>query len=245
MNEKTLNPATGFPSLEERPWLVSFGRRKSRKLSPEKDRLMHELLPRIAVRPEGSAEYAENTASQLGKTHKRIWLEIGFGGGEHLAALAERHPDVLFIGCEPYIDGVAKLLTLVEAKKLSNVRILAEDARLVLAHLPDASLEKVFILYPDPWKKVRHHKRRIVSQETFTLLHRVMMPQGKLLLATDHVDYSEWMLEQILLTPHFTWQAQREADFRTPPEGWVPTRYEVKTKGQGRVPVYYLLERAA
>lgn len=235
--------ATGFPSLEERPWLVSFGRRKSRKLSPEKQRLMEELFPRIAIRPEGSAEFPENTASHLGKVHKRIWLEIGFGGGEHLATLAERHPDVLFIGCEPYVDGVAKLLTQVEAKQLSNVRILAEDARLVLTHLPDASLEKVFILYPDPWKKVRHHKRRIVSQETFALLHRVMKPQGKLLLATDHVDYSEWMLEQILLTPHFTWQAQREGDFRTSPEGWVPTRYEIKTKGQGREPVYYLLER--
>lgn len=232
-----------YPAIAERPWLVSYGRRKSRKLSPHKEMLVKELLPRIAIRFPNDSEYPPNQPKNLAQDYHKIWIEIGFGGGEHLAEQAARNPDALLIGCEPYIDGVAKLLTEVEAQELDNVRILAEDARLLLDELPQASVERVFILFPDPWPKIRHQKRRIVSQETLDSLARVLKSGGELRLATDHVDYAEWMLEHILAHDAFLWQAERHTDWETPPADWVPTRYEQKTRAQGREPVYYLLTR--
>jgi tRNA (guanine-N7-)-methyltransferase len=237
------NTRPSYPPLEERPWLVSYGRRQSRKLSPNKAELMETLMPRIAIRLSDEEGYAENQPQALAKAHSRIWVEIGFGGGEHLAEQADKNRDVLCIGCEPFIDGVAKLLTDVDARGLDNVRIIADDARLLLDALPEQSVERVFILFPDPWPKARHHKRRIVSQETLSLIARVLKPGGELRLATDHVDYSEWMLEQILAHEAYEWQAQRHTDWKTPPADWVPTRYEEKTRAQGREPVYYLLKR--
>jgi tRNA (guanine-N7-)-methyltransferase len=232
-----------YPPLAERPWLVSYGRRKSRKLSPHKEQLVQELLPRIAIRFPNDAEYLHNQPKALAETYEKIWIEIGFGGGEHLAEQAVNNPDALLIGCEPYIDGVAKLLTDVESQQLDNVRILAEDARLLLEELPKASVERVFILFPDPWPKARHQKRRIVSQATLDSVARVLKQGGELRLATDHVDYAEWMLEHILAHNAFEWQATRHTDWKTPPEDWVETRYEHKTRAQGREPVYYLLKR--
>lgn len=223
------------------PWLASFGRRSARKLSPRKARLVSDLLPNIAVELDDVT--APNHPTKLAESHNQIWLEIGFGGGEHLAEQAQNNPDVLCIGCEPFIDGVAKLLVDVEEQGLSNVRILADDARLLLEALPDASLDRVFILFPDPWPKVRHHKRRIVNPETLDMLQRVIKPGGELRLATDHVDYATWMLEQVQAHDGFAWQAKRADDWKTAPADWVATRYETKTRAQGRAPVYYLLKR--
>lgn len=232
-----------YTPLEERPWLVSYGRRKSRKLSPHKAGLMDTLLPRIAVRLADDGAFPENRPEALAAIYPRIWVEIGFGGGEHLAEQAAANPDVLFVGCEPYIDGVAKLLADVEARGLENVRVLADDARLLLDVLPEGSVERVFILFPDPWPKARHHKRRIVSQETLDSVARVLKQGGELRLATDHVDYAEWMLEHILAHPRFVWQAERYTDWKTPPQDWVRTRYEEKARAESREPVYYLLQR--
>lgn len=232
-----------YPPLVERPWLVSYGRRKSRKLTLPKEALMEGLLPRIAIRFPNDSEYPQNQPNMLAQAFGKIWVEIGFGGGEHLAEQAAKNPDALLIGCEPYIDGVAKLLADVEARQLENVRVLAEDARLLLEELPEASVERVFILFPDPWPKVRHQKRRIVSQGTLDSVARVLKQGGELRLATDHVDYAEWMLEHILAHAAFEWQAERHTDWKTPPADWVPTRYEQKTRAQGREPVYYLLKR--
>lgn len=232
-----------YPPLEERPWLVSYGRRKSHKLSPHKAQLMETLLPRIAIRLAGEQVHPENQPAALAQNHQKIWIEIGFGGGEHLAEQAAANPDALLIGCEPYIDGVAKLVADVAERALENVRVLAEDARLLLDALPKASVERVFILFPDPWPKARHQKRRIVSQETLDSVARVLKSGGELRLATDHVDYAEWMLEHVLANAHYEWQAERSADWKTPPADWVPTRYEQKTRAQGREPVYYLLKR--
>lgn len=138
-----------YPPLEERPWLVSYGRRKSRKLSPHKAELMDTLLPRIAIRFAADTAHPENQPEALAANHSKIWIEIGFGGGEHLAEQAAQNPDALLIGCEPYIDGVAKLVADVDERKLENVRVLAEDARLLLDALPEASVERLFILFPD------------------------------------------------------------------------------------------------
>lgn len=234
---------TQTPPLAERPWLVSYGRRKSRSLSPQKAELMETLLPRIAVRLGDDPQHPENQPDALAKAHDKIWIEIGFGGGEHLAEQAAQNPDALLIGCEPYIDGVAKLVQEADARELHNIRVLAEDARLLLDALPEASVERLFILFPDPWPKARHQKRRIVSQDTLNSVARVLKAGGELRLATDHVDYSEWMLEHILANPHYEWQAERHTDWKTPPADWVPTRYEQKTRAEGREPVYYLLKR--
>lgn len=242
-NEKRKEALPEFPPLEERPWLVSYGRRKSHKLSPNKAALMDSLLPRIAIRPAGDGEYPENQPAALAAAHQRIWVEIGFGGGEHLAEQADNNRDVLVIGCEPYIDGVAKLLLDVDARGLENVRLLPDDARLLLDALPEGSVERLFILFPDPWPKARHNKRRIVSQETLDSVARVLKQGGELRLATDHADYAEWMLEHVLAHDAFDWQAKRHEDWKTPPADWVRTRYEEKTRAQGREPVYYLLKR--
>lgn len=232
-----------FPPIAERPWLVSYGRRRARKLTPGKADLMESLLPEIAVRLQSETSFEGNTPSKLAQVHKRIWLEIGFGGGEHLAEQAARHPDVLCIGCEPFIDGVAKLLDAVDEGGIKNIRILPEDARLLLEMLPEASVERVFILFPDPWPKIRHQKRRIVSHHTLDAVARVLKPGGELRLATDHADYAEWMLQHIHEQKHFTWQTGRDKDTKTAPDDWVPTRYENKARMQGREPVYYLLQR--
>lgn len=174
MSNSSNNRKPVYTPLEDRPWLVSYGRRKSRKLSPHKAELMDTLLPRIAIRLEGDTHHPENQPAALAQAHSRIWVEIGFGGGEHLAEQAAAHPDVLVIGCEPYIDGVAKLLADVDARGLENIRVLSDDARMLLDALPEGSIERLFILFPDPWPKARHHKRRIVSQETLDSVARVL-----------------------------------------------------------------------
>ncbi len=156
------------------------------------------------------------------------WLEIGFGGGEHLAHQAALHPEIGIIGCEPYINGIAGLLKHIDDHKLHNIRIYSEDARLLMERLPDASLERVFILYPDPWPKARHHKRRLISTEFLNALARVMKPGAELRLATDHADYCAWMLEHLLSHSAFEWTAKICDDWLNPPPDWISTRYEQK-----------------
>lgn len=207
-------------------FLPSFGRRHGRSLTSHQQRLVDELLPTLIVNPSG---LPQNTA---------ICLEIGFGGGEHLVAQAKANPDVLFIGCEPYINGVAKLLTQIDQEKINNIRLFTEDARLLVRQLPDASVNAVFILFPDPWPKLRHNKRRIVSQETLSLLARIQPAGARLLLATDHIDYSAWMFEHVLAHPHYEWRAKSKTDWENPPADWVQTRYQRKTTEQGRNPVF-------
>jgi tRNA (guanine-N7-)-methyltransferase len=170
-------------------------------------------------------------------------LEIGFGGGERLAYLAERHPDTLFLGAEHFVNGVAKLLALIEAKNLGNIRIHDGDARDLFERLPAASLDHVDIPYPDPWPKARHHKRRLVNQETLGELHRLLRPDGRLTVATDISDYAAWTLLQVRAHGGFEWFASRSADWRVPPDEWVPTRYEVKAVAAGRVPIYLQFRR--
>ncbi len=167
-----------------------------------------------------------------------VHLEIGFGAGEHLAGLAARHPDEHFLGCEPFIDGVGRLLRLVDADALTNIRIWDDDARLLLDVLPDACLSSAYILFPDPWPKTRHHKRRIVNHALLDALSRVLMPGGKLMLATDHRGYASWMLQHLLMREDFVWMAERATDFLSAPAGWVETRYQQKTTAQGRWPLF-------
>lgn len=169
---------------------------------------------------------------------QRFALEVGFGGGEHLAEQARRHQDTGFIGCEPFENGVAKLLTQVQASGLRNVRVVPDDARDILVRLPDASLSFVFVLFPDPWPKLRHHKRRFIQTRTLDQIHRLLKPGGELRIATDHTDYGQWALMHLMRDCRFEWAATRAADWRVRPDDWVATRYEQKALKAGRSCIY-------
>ena len=211
--------------------LASYGRRRGRRLRPGRQELMGTLLPQLQLTLEEAANFIP----------EYLWLEIGFGGGEHLAHQAAQNPGVGIIGCEPFINGIAGLLAHIRDHDLNNIRIFNDDARLLIEKLPEHSLEKVFILYPDPWPKARHHKRRLVSTEFLDELAWVMKPDAELRLATDHADYCAWMLERLLSHPAFTWQAKTCDDWLNPPPDWFSTRYEQKALA-GR-PTYLSFQR--
>jgi tRNA (guanine-N7-)-methyltransferase len=209
------------------PPMRSFGRIKSRPIKPRQAQLMETLLPRIALDP--AAGPVEPRA--LAPAASAAWLEIGFGGGEHLAAQAARRPDILFNGAEPFLNGAASALRHLDEGGISNVRLFVGDARTLLATLPDASLSRIFILFPDPWPKARHHKRRLVQAETVAEFARVLAPGGRLRFATDWADYADWALERFTKSPAFRWTAERADDWRAPPADHVTTRYEAKRLG--------------
>lgn len=168
-----------------------------------------------------------------------VWLEIGFGAGEHLLAQARRHPDVGFIGCEPYFNGVAALLPAIAEERLQSIRIFPDDARRLLPALAPASLGRVFVLFPDPWPKARHHERRLIGPPTIRDLARALRPGGELRLASDHPGYIRWMLEHLTREPSpFLWLARRPADWRTRPEDGHVTRYEEKALQRGAACAY-------
>ncbi|HEY8615452.1 tRNA (guanosine(46)-N7)-methyltransferase TrmB [Phenylobacterium sp.] len=207
------------------PPLRSFGRIKSRVIKPRQAALMDSLLPQIRV----PAEPFEPRT--LMPEAAEVWLEIGFGGGEHMAAQAARRPDVLILGAEPFQNGVASALRHLDEQQLTNVRLKDGDARELVGHLPDGGLERVFILFPDPWPKARHHKRRLVQADLVAELARVLKPGGTLRFASDWADYVDWSLERFTASPDFRWTADRADDWRTPPADHVTTRYEEKRLG--------------
>jgi tRNA (guanine-N7-)-methyltransferase len=179
----------------------------------------------------------------FGSQRAAIWLEVGFGGGEHLALQAQAHPEVGLIGCEVFENGIVKLLTRIARCHLDNVRIFADDARLLITGLPRASIDRVFILFPDPWPKRRHSKRRLVSKNILDSLAEIIADNGELRLATDDRDYLCWMLERISNHPDFEWLARRPCDWRERPHDWPSTRYEEKARAAGRHPVFLRVKR--
>lgn len=203
----------------------SFGRIKSRPIKPRQAALMDTLLPKIRCPAEPFAP------RDLAPRAEQVWLEIGFGGGEHMAAQAARRPDALVIGAEPFLNGVASALRHVDEQGLSNVRLHDGDVRELLARMPDACLDRVFILFPDPWPKARHHKRRLVQAELIAELARLLKPGGALRFATDWADYADWTLERFLASKDFRWEADRADDWRVAPADHVTTRYEEKRLG--------------
>ncbi len=221
--------------------LRSYGRRHGRKLSPRQARLLAQDLPRLSI---DFASTAPASAVDLFPGHVQdVWLEIGFGGGEHLVWQAERNPTIGMIGCEPFLDGVVKVLDAVQTRRLDNVRLVADDARPLLRWLPEASIGRAFILFPDPWPKTRHHKRRLVSAPFLTMLARIMKPGAELRIATDIGDYARTALLAVRDTPAFRWLANGPSDWRERASDWPVTRYEQKALAAGRRPVYLRFER--
>lgn len=212
---------------EARP-LRSYGRIKARTLKPRQAGLMEALLPHLAVDVGGGIELGRLFPSSEGGA---VILEIGFGGGEHLVAQAQAGPEARFIGVEPFVNGVASCLRHIEESGVGNVRLHQGDARDVLAALPDASLDLVYILFPDPWPKKRHWKRRLIQPEFLAELARVLKPGAEVRFATDWANYAAWTLEVFCRDPRFAWTAESVADWRNAWPGHVRTRYEQKRLG--------------
>jgi tRNA (guanine-N7-)-methyltransferase len=221
--------------------LRSFGRRRTRKFTARQRSLMEALWPRYALDPASPAPDA--VSGIFSGKPRAVWLEIGFGGGEHLVWQAEYNPDVGLIGCEPFLDGTVKVLDAIEAKGLHNIRLYGEDARDILRWLPAGSLDRAFILFPDPWPKKRHNKRRLVNPATLQLLARATRTGGELRLATDIADYARFMLLSIREEGSFAWQAARPSDWRVRPPDWPQTRYEQKALREGRRSYYLQFTR--
>lgn len=220
--------------------LRSYGRRRGRKASDRQESLKRDLYPRVAV--DLNAPYGQLAdAAPAGATE--TWLEIGFGGGEHLVWQAEHHPQASFIGCEPFEDGLVKVLTAIEEKNLGNIRLHMGDARDVLRWLAPHSVDRAFILFPDPWPKRKHRKRRLVNPGTLGLLARVMRSGGELRIGTDIGDYARTMLEAFRAQDAFIWQADSPQDWRIRQADWPETRYEQKAEREGRQRYYFRFKR--
>jgi tRNA (guanine-N7-)-methyltransferase len=190
---------------------------------------MQARLPDLALaQPPPSSGYE---LAALAPPGTGIWLEIGFGGGEHMAAQAAAHPDRLILGAEPFLNGVASAVRHIDAVKVSNIRIYVGDARVLVAALPPACLERVFILFPDPWPKLRQRKRRLINDQSINDLGRVLKPGGRLRFVTDWADYAEETLRAFLRSAAFHWTAETAQDWLQAPEDHVSTRYEVKGLG--------------
>jgi tRNA (guanine-N7-)-methyltransferase len=207
-----------------------YGRRRGKKLRGNHTALLQTLLPELAL----DVSRPIDVAALFADRRTSLWLEIGFGGGEHLAAQAAKHPNSGYIGCEAFLNGLAKALTLIEANDLRNVRLFEGDARAVIEALPQNALDGIYLLFPDPWPKRRQRKRRFLSDDMLTRLARVMRPGAELRFATDIDDNAGWTLARILRSGDFTWKPQSAAEWQNPWEGWSGTRYEAKAHAAAR-----------
>ena len=214
---------------EDKKRFQFFGRRRGKTLRRHHLQLMEELLPKLRV----------DLNNPLSGISGEVRLEIGFGGGEHLAHQAELYPEVNFIGAEPFRNGVAKLLALIEEKAIGNIRIQDDDVRYLLEKLPPASLSRIYVLYPDPWPKKRHHERRIVNADTLKQFHMLLKPDGLFLFASDIDDYNEWTLREVREHGGFALASNSTEPF----ENWLQTRYEAKAKREGRETQYLRFQR--
>ena len=229
MSNATPKPAGAF-----------FGRRKGHPLKPRQAALFDTLLPRLAIELNAPAPA---DLRMLFDDATEVRLESGFGGGEHLMAEAERQPQIGFIGVEPFINGMAKALAAIHDRNLKNIRLHHGDATEILAWLPAASLSRFDLLYPDPWPKRRHWKRRFVQDKSVAAIARVVRPGGAFRFASDIPDYVAWTLMRLMRSPDFEWTAERAGDWRKPWPEFSGTRYEARAKREGRVPCYLVFKR--
>ncbi|MGD9922122.1 MAG: tRNA (guanosine(46)-N7)-methyltransferase TrmB [Pseudorhodoplanes sp.] len=218
-----------------------FGRRKGKALRSGQAKLIDALLPRLAI--DLSQPAPASLSALFPGTVRETRLEIGFGGAEHLIAQAQASPVSGFIGVEPFLNGMAKALAAIDARGLTNIRLHHGDAIDLLAWLPEASLAAVYLLYPDPWPKRRHWKRRFVQDRTVAEIARVLRAGGEFRFASDIDDYTAWTLLRLLRSPDFVWTAERADDWRKPWPDFNSTRYETKAKREGRTPCYLTFRR--
>lgn len=223
-----------------------YGRKMTRPLGKERAHAHGKLWPVLSI-PENLTSGSRNLkpSSLFKKQYKEHWLEVGYGNGEHLVTLMEKYPDVAFIGIEPFINGTAALMQHLEHKPTDNVRAFMDDAVLLIDSLEDQSVDRVYLLNPDPWPKKRHAKRRFLQQSTLSEISRVLKPGGQLLACTDVDALAEWMLTQVSNHPDFVWTANSCKDWKNQPEGWASTtRYREKGAKAGRKMTYLLFNKA-
>ena len=218
-----------------------FGRRKGHKLRNHQTELVETLLPRLALQIAEPCGFNLNGLFEAA-VHD-IRLEIGFGGGEHLIAEAHAHPATGFIGCEPYVNGMAKILAQIEAQNISNIRLFAGDAAELLVWLPAASLARIDLIHPDPWPKKRHWKRRFVQNATVAAMARLLRPGGEFRFVSDIDGYCAWTLAHLLRARDFLWTAERADDWRLPWANYTMTRYGRKADREGRKAAYLIFRR--
>jgi len=237
-------PETDRPHQEPRRKL--YGRRHGKALRPRQRELLDELLPQLqvpGVAPPGDQDRAPVEPRAIFPEARALWVEVGFGAGEHLVYQAQRNPDVGLIGCEPYVNGVAMALARIAEARPGNVRLHPGDARDLIELLPPASVERVFLLYPDPWPKARHHRRRFMHPDNLAMLARIMPPGAVLRLATDIADYVEHALAAVAASETFRLAPDGGADHARPWPDWPGTRYEAKAVRDRRRPHYLTFVR--
>ncbi|PFG63523.1 tRNA (guanine-N7-)-methyltransferase [Thioclava sp. ES.031] len=240
----------------EQPWRNFYGRRHGKTLNKAQKEYLREDLPGRLPGPVGWEENPDREPLDMETRFKGkpVWLEVGFGGGEHLAHMAQTYPDVEFIGCEPFVNGVAMLLGKLRREKIPNVAVHPGDARDLMDVLPAGSISKAFLLYPDPWPKSKHHRRRFVTQEHLEPLHRALKPGSEFRVATDIPDYVRQTVEEVPqagfeplfeVPPAFDFDDPQpvSGDWDTPWEDWLSTRYEQKALREGRKPHYLTYRR--
>ena len=212
----------------------SFGRVQGRRLRKEQIHLIENVLPKVAV-----SHDVEEIKFSFDQSVQKLCLEVGFGGGEHLAQYAKENPDTGCIGCEPFINGVSRLLKYIDEDNIPNVRVFHGDARLMLAKTPDSTFDKIFLLFPDPWPKSRHHKKRIVNDKMLLEFARVLKKGGVLEIATDHVEYADWIAEHLERCEKLAETDVTKDSRKTAPTDWIRTRYQEKGEEEGRGATFF------
>lgn len=219
-------------------FLPFYGRRKGRQLGNTSKRLLEELLPAYLV-PDNTSE----PSKLFTNNPRKLYLEIGFGGGEHLAMVAKNHPENAYIGAEPFLNGVSSFLKYCQNEALKNVRIWPDDIRLQLSSWPNECLDGIFIMFPDPWPKIRHSSRRIINKDNLAAFARLIKVGGSLRMASDHASAKNWILSGMLENPYFDWTAERPDDWNVQPHDWPETRYMRKALKEGRRPAWFDFKR--
>lgn len=225
------------PSNSDSDHRAFFGRRSGKRLHRGQQTLFDTLLPGLDIPLPDSGQISPSAL--FDPAPARLAIEIGYGGGEHLARKAQENPATGFIGCEVFTGGIGKLLKSIAADDLKNIRLFTEDAYDLLTRLEPESLDEAYLLYPDPWPKTRHHKRRFISPTTLGALAKALKPGARFHFATDIEDYANWTLAHILRHPEFTWPVTDPGAWHQPYPGWQPTRYEQKARKEGRLKSFY------
>ena len=220
-----------------------YGRKHGRRLRVGRQETLDALLPKLEVALPEAGQGTLDPRALFTPPRSQVWIEIGFGAGEHLAFQARAHPDIGFIGGEVYINGVARLTGEIARDRLANIRLFTGDAQRLIEALPDASIGRAFVLFPDPWPKLRHWKRRFIGPRNLATLARILEDGAELRIATDHADYLVWMLQHLMRQDDLEWLARRPADWRVRPDDWPETRFEAKALVQGRRSTYLRFRR--
>lgn len=231
-------------SQKSKPQRRVYGRRQGRPLKSSRVDALKSLLPAVSIPEEDLTENGTvDPEIWFSRRGLPLWMEIGFGNGEHLSALMREHPENNYIGAEPFVNGVSAFLKDIAELQKDNIRIHMDDALEVISSIKPESLHGIYVLNPDPWPKTRHHKRRIISKENLDAFARVMKPGGSLIMTTDVDDLAEWMLTQTFTHGGFEWTAESRKDWKSPPPGWTETRYEKKGRDQGRSQSYLVFRK--